>query len=86
MAAKIDLSNILKMLEQVVDDRKVPRNIRMAVEDSKKALEDEELSSELKISTAITTLDEIINDSNMPMHTRIQIWNIVSMLEQARTG
>jgi len=41
-------------------------------------------SDELKISAAVSTLDEIINDPNMPMYTRTQIWNIVSMLEQLR--
>ena len=28
--------------------------------------------------------DDIINDPNMPMYTRTQIWNIVSMLESVK--
>jgi hypothetical protein len=40
---------------------------------------------EVRISTAIHILDEIINDPNMPMYTRTQIWNVVSMLEQERS-
>lgn len=78
-----DLKPIADMLEQIANDRTVPRNIRAAAERSKAAL-DGEGSIDLKISTAIHVLDEIINDPNMPMYTRTRIWNIVSMLEQKR--
>ncbi len=80
---KINLSPICDMLEQIVNDRTVPRNIRSVAEESKAALESDG-AEELKISTAITNLDEVINDPNMPMYTRTQIWNVVSMLEQLR--
>lgn len=78
-----DLKAIVEILGQIVEDRTVPRNIREVVERSSAAL-DGKGSRELKISTAVSLLDEIINDPNMPMYTRTQIWNIVSMLEQAR--
>ena len=80
---KLDLAPICEMLEQIINDRTVPRNIRSVAEDSKIVL-DGSGTEELKISTAITNLDDIINDPNMPMYTRTQIWNIVSMLEQIR--
>jgi uncharacterized protein (UPF0147 family) len=71
------------MLEQIINDRTVPKNIRKAAEDSKTTLNSKG-SLELRVSTAISILDEIINDPNMPIHTRTQIWNIVSMLERLR--
>ncbi len=74
---------VLALLDQIVNDRTVPKNIRKAAEDSKTSLNGKE-SIEVKISTVIHILDEIINDPNMPMYTRTQIWNIVSMLEQQR--
>ena len=81
--AKIDLTQISEMLGTIVNDRTVPKNIRAAVEEAKTVVEGS-AAVELKISTAISTIDDIINDSNMPMYTRTQIWNIVSMLEQIR--
>jgi len=72
------------LLEQVTNDRTVPKNIRAAAESSKIVLNNAKESAEVKISTVIQTLDEIINDPNMPMYTRTQIWNIVSMLEGIR--
>lgn len=80
----VDVSQIVSMLDQIIADRSVPKNIRKAAEDSKISLTDEKQSDELKISTAIHILDEITNDPNMPLYTRTQIWNLVSMLEQLR--
>ena len=80
---KIDLAQISEMLEAIVNDRTVPKNIRASAEDVQTVIGSTS-AVELKISTAISTLDDIINDPNMPMYTRTQIWNIVSMLEQIR--
>jgi uncharacterized protein len=79
----VDLSPVCEMLDEILNDRTVPRNIRATAESSKTALEGQ-AAVELKISTAISNLDEIINDPNMPVYTRTLIWNIVSMLEQAK--
>jgi len=74
---------VIEMMDRIINDRTVPRNIRQAVEDAKNSLFSKE-PEELRISSAITTLDEITNDPNMPLYTRTQIWNIVSLLEQIR--
>jgi len=79
----VDMKQIEELLDQILNDRTVPRNIRRAAEESKTVLISD-AQNELKISTAIHHLDEITNDPNMPLYTRTQIWNIVSMLEQAR--
>ncbi len=78
-----DFKNIFALLDVILNDRTVPKNIRKAAEDSKATLSSD-AQQEVKISTAISILDEIINDPNMPTYTRTQIWNVVSMLEQAR--
>jgi len=80
-----DIEPIIKLLTQIVEDRTVPRNIRAAAEEAKKDLtERTENSWDIRLSSAISVLDEIINDPNMPMYTRTQIWNIVSMLEAVK--
>ncbi|MBI2543170.1 MAG: UPF0147 family protein [Candidatus Aenigmarchaeota archaeon] len=75
---------ILKILDEIIDDRTVPKNIRGAAESSKTNLSNNGESMELRISTAINILDEIINDPNMPLYARTKIWNVVSALEQKR--
>ncbi|MFN6992249.1 MAG: UPF0147 family protein [Fervidobacterium sp.] len=76
------LEPIIKQLSEIIEDRTVPRNIRAAVEEAKKNLTEENGKDwDVKLSTAISILDEITNDPNIPSYTRTQIWNIVSMLE-----
>lgn len=82
---KLDFSPILEIIGQILNDRTVPKNIRAAAEQARAVIEGA-TSDELKVSSAVGTLDEIINDPNMPMYTRTQIWNVVSMLEQLRRG
>jgi hypothetical protein len=77
------MKSVLNILDQIMNDRTVPKNIRAAAEQSKTALNSND-ADEVRISTAIHILDEIINDPNMPMYTRTQIWNVVSMLEEKR--
>jgi len=78
-----ELKQVFVLLDQIMNDRTVPKNIRAAAEQSKNVLDSKE-SPEVRISTAVNILDEIINDPNMPVYTRTQIWNVVSMLEEKR--
>ncbi len=78
-----NFTNVFALIDVIINDRTVPKNIRKAAEDSKNILGGKD-PIEVKVSTAIGLLDEIINDPNMPMYTRTQIWNVVSMLEQVR--
>ena len=77
------MEQVMALLDKIINDRTVPKNIRKAAEDSKNTLNSGD-PPEVKISTAINILDEIINDPNMPMYTRTQIWNVVSLLEGIR--
>jgi uncharacterized protein (UPF0147 family) len=78
-----EMEQVMALLDKIINDRTVPKNIRRAAEESKKALNSND-APEVKISAAIHILDEIINDPNMPVYTRTQIWNIVSLLEGIR--
>ena len=76
---------IVKLLTGIIEDRTVPRNIRTAAEEAKKELTENSNSTwDIRLSSAISILDEITNDPNMPIYTRTQIWNIVSMLEAVK--
>jgi len=80
-----DVEPIVKLLTDIAEDRTVPRNIRNAVEEAKKNLtENKDKDWDVRLSTAISILDEITNDPNIPSYTRTQIWNIVTMIEMAK--
>jgi uncharacterized protein (UPF0147 family) len=77
-----ELTQAIELLTEVVEDRTVPRNIRENTKEAKEfLLEKTELN--IKIDRAIQLLDEVSEDPNMPVYTRTQIWNIVSLLESA---
>jgi len=73
--------DIIQMIQQIADDRTVPRNIREKCTESVKTLEDEKHPVDIRVNTVISYMDEVSNDPNIPMYTRTQIWNIVSILE-----
>jgi uncharacterized protein (UPF0147 family) len=78
-----ELKRALDLLDSVINDRTVPKNIRKAAEDSKNILSVEN-PDEVKISSAIAILDEVTNDPNMPIYARTKIWSVLSILEQIR--
>jgi len=72
---------VISFIQQVANDRSVPRNIRARCEDSINILKDEKEDVAVRVNTVISNMDEVSNDPNIPMYTRTQIWNIVSALE-----
>ena len=76
-----ELQHILTMLEEIGSDKTVPKNIRLLIEQAKRDLTNRSLEKTVKISSAISFLDEAANDTNLPMYTRTQIMSAVSQLE-----
>lgn len=76
-----NLEPIADALRQVAADKSVPNNIKRDCKECIQILknEDEELS--VRVNSCTSILDEVSNDANIPMYTRTQVWNIVSMLE-----
>ena len=70
------------MLQTILEDRGVPRNIKESVQESMNLLE-RDVSDNEKISQIISILDEAANDPNMTMGARTLIWNAVSVIEDA---
>lgn len=82
MASEEDkLEKVADIMDRVAGDMSVPRNIRKAAEESKKSLKKENDDPVVRAASAISILDEISNDPNIPVHTRTTIWNALSVLE-----
>ncbi len=76
----------IDILAHIVVDDSVPRNIRRAADEAKTQLLNREESETVRAAYAISILDDISNDPNMPLHTRTLIWNVVSQLEKVMEG
>ena len=80
---KEEFEEAIEIMDEVIEDRGVPRNIRKAVSDAKEKLEKEEVKG-VDFSNAIYLLDDISNDINIPSHARTSIWTIISRLESVK--
>jgi len=69
------------VLGQVSEDTTTPRNIRRAARQSIAALDLTEYTPAVRASNAISILDDILQDPNMPPYTRVKLWNVMSILE-----
>ena len=81
MSAENVIKQCVEVLERIMSDDTVPRNIRRSAESVKSTLLNEEDSEAIRAASAISILDEISNDPNIPLHTRTLIWNVASQLE-----
>jgi len=73
--------SVIPLIQQIANDRTVPRNIRAKCEDSINILQNIQQEEAIRVNRVISHMDEVSNDPNIPMYTRTQIWNIVSILE-----
>ena len=69
------------VLGQISEDTTTPRNIRRAARQAIDALQLMEYSHAVRASNAISILDDILQDPNMPPYTRVKLWNVISLLE-----
>ncbi|MCS7106531.1 MAG: UPF0147 family protein [Acidilobaceae archaeon] len=72
------------LLSAIVNDTAVPRNIRRAAVNALTQLRDAKLSPGVRAANAVSILDEVSQDPNMPMHTRTRMWQIISVLETVK--
>jgi len=74
----------INILAGIVNDTAVPRNIRRAAANALTYLRDAKLSPGVRAANAVSALDEISQDPNMPFHARTRIWQVLTMLETIR--
>ena len=71
----------LMVLGQVSEDSTTPRNIRRAAKEAMDALQSPEFTPAVRASNAISLLDDILQDPNMPPYSRVKLWNVMSLIE-----
>jgi uncharacterized protein (UPF0147 family) len=70
-------------IDTLLNESNVPRNVKSALEEARKALDSNEEYA-FKASSATYKIDEVSNDINLPPYARTVIWNILSMLESIK--
>jgi uncharacterized protein len=80
-AASGPLAPILESLNELVDDGSVPRNVRRGAQTARDQLNKPKTPLDVRVASAVYTLDDLANDPNLPTHGRTAIWSIISSLE-----
>lgn len=78
------LQSSLDSLNQVATNPSTPKNIRKNIQDLANELKSEEYSMSVRASNAISLLDDITQDPNVPSYVRVTLWQAVSTLENIR--
>lgn len=78
------LQGAMDTLNQVAANPSTPKNIRKNIQDLANDLKSEELSMSVRAANAISMLDDITQDPNMPSYVRVTLWQAVSTLENIR--
>ncbi len=78
------LQSSLDSLNQVAANPSTPKNIRKNIQDLANGLKSEEYSLSVRASNAISLLDDITQDPNVPSYVRVTLWQAVSTLENIR--
>ena len=76
----MDSEMVVELLQDIISDHGVPRNIKSAIEESLRVM-DSVQSPQEKIATIVSILDEASGNPNISPYTRTNIWNVVSFLE-----
>ena len=72
---------IVEVLMQIEGDNSVPKNVRGKIKDVVLMLNEGENSVAVRVDKSLQELDELSDDPNVPVYTKTQIWNVVSLLE-----
>ena len=75
--------DIISMLENVLNDRGVPKNVKVCIEESLGMLRGPSSgdAKSMKIAEAASILEEVSGDPNLSVHARTVLWDVISRLE-----
>ncbi|MDI1494752.1 MAG: hypothetical protein K8823_58 [Cenarchaeum symbiont of Oopsacas minuta] len=81
---KDTLQEALRSLNEVISNITTPKTIKKNITDMIADLSKVEYSMSVRAANAISMLDDVTQDPNMPSHVRVTLWLAVSKLESIR--
>jgi uncharacterized protein (UPF0147 family) len=80
-----DITQVIDSLKELTEDDSIPRNVRTRMSEMIQILKKDEAAS-IRVNRALSSIEEISEDTNLQPFTRTQIWGIASMLESIDTS
>ena len=76
--------NAMQTLNQLATSHSTPKNFKKTISDLINDLKSEEYSVSVRAANAISALDDITQNPNVPSFVRTSLWQVVSVLESIR--
>ncbi len=71
----------IKMMDDLMADYSIPRNVRKNIQLIRNKLVNDKTSMDVRAASSVISLDELVNDPNMPSHARTVLYMVMSKLE-----
>ena len=81
---KESMSSEIQTLNQLASSHSTPKNFKKTINDLIIDLKSEEYSISVRAANAISSLDDITQNPNIPSFVRTSLWQAVSVLESIR--
>jgi hypothetical protein len=78
------MESAVQTLNQLATSQSTPKNFKKTIADLIIELQTEEYSISVRAANAISSLDDITQDPNVPSFVRTALWQAVSVLESIR--
>lgn len=75
------VSTLTQRMRDIADNGAIPSNVEEMLTEAADKLEDDNEELSVRANTAASILDRISNDPNIKQHTRTEIWNLASKVE-----
>ena len=76
--------NAMQTLNQLATSHSTPKNFKKTISDLINDLKSEEYSVSVRAANAISALDDITQNPNIPSFVRTSLWQVLSTLESIR--
>lgn len=80
----MEVKAVLDMIEDLLKDSSVPRNVKKSLEEAKIAL-NEKTDDNVRVMKAVYSFEKVIEDPNLMPHVRMQLWQLMSALESVKS-
>ncbi len=81
---KESMNSAIQTLNQLASSHSTPKNFKKTINDLMIDLKSEEYSISVRAANAISSLDDITQNPNVPSFVRTSLWQAVSVLESIR--
>jgi len=78
------MESAIQTLNQLATSHSTPKNFKKTITDLIVELQTDEYSISVRAANAISSLDDITQDPNIPSFVRTTLWQAVSVLESIR--